>query len=59
MRVAFSTSDPLRTLHDLKYNISYRTFIDYLEMLDAKTTIEEDARIKEINKAKQAEGKKK
>lgn len=59
MRVIFSTSDPLRTLLDLRTTISYKQFIDYVEMLDAKATLEEDTRRREVEKAKreQAQGK--
>lgn len=51
MRVIFSTSDPLKTLVDLQTTISYKRFLDYLEMLDAKATIEEDTRRREAEKA--------
>lgn len=59
MRVIFSTSDPLKTLIDLRTTISYRQFIDYLEMLDAKATLEEDTRRREAEKIKRdnAQGK--
>lgn len=53
MRVIFSTSDPLKTLNDLRTCISYKTFIRYLEMLDAKATIEEDAQLRAARNAKQ------
>lgn len=43
MRVIFSTSDPLKTLQDLKTKVSYKTFVEYLEYLDAKVTMEEEA----------------
>lgn len=51
MRVIFSTSDPLKTMIDLQTNISYKQFVDYLEMLDAKATLEEDTRRREAEKA--------
>lgn len=58
MRVIFSTSDPLKTMMDLRTTVSYKQFLDYLEMLDAKATIEEDTRNREALKAKQeAQGK--
>lgn len=57
MRVMFSTSDPLKTLVDLQTTISFKTFMDYLEYLDAKATLEEDTRRREMNKAKQEQGK--
>lgn len=59
MRVIFSTSDPLKTLIDLKTTISYKQFIEYVEMLDAKATLEEDTRRREAEKVKreQAQGK--
>lgn len=59
MRVIFSTSDPLKTMIALRTTISYRQFIDYVEMLDAKATLEEDTRRRELEKAKkdQAQGK--
>ncbi len=55
MRVIFSTSDPLRTLIDLQTTISFKKFMQYLEMLDAKATIDEDTRNKEAEKAKKAQ----
>jgi len=58
MRVIFSTSDPLKTLVDLQTTISYRRFIEYVEMLDAKATLEEETRRREVEKQKrQAQGK--
>lgn len=58
MRVIFSTSDPLKTMMDLRTNISYKQFLDYVEMLDAKATLEEDTRRREAEKvAKQNQGK--
>jgi hypothetical protein len=59
MRVIFSTSDPLKTLVDLHTTISYKRFIEYVEMLDAKATLEEDTRRREAEKQKrdQARGK--
>lgn len=59
MRVIFSTSDPLKTLVDLQTTISYRRFIEYVEMLDAKATLEEDTRRREAKKQERdrAQGK--
>lgn len=59
MRVIFSTSDPLKTMVDLRTTISYKQFIDYVEMLDAKATLEEDTRRREAEKVKkqQTQGK--
>jgi len=51
LRVIFSTSDPLRTLEELHTTISYKRFMQYLEMLDVKATIDEDTRAKELKKA--------
>lgn len=43
MRVVFSTDNPMETLHKIKTNqYSVRTFLDMLELLDVKTTLEED-----------------
>ncbi len=42
MRVAMSSATPIETLHKLKNNeYSISTFLDMLEMLDMKATIEE------------------
>jgi hypothetical protein len=59
MRVIFSTSDPLKTLVDLQTTISYKRFIEYVEMLDAKVTLEEDTRRREAKKQERdrAQGK--
>lgn len=42
MRVAMSSATPIETLHKIKNNeYSISTFLDMLEMLDMKATIEE------------------
>ena len=53
MRVVMSSSDPISTLHRIRTGqYSVRTFLDMLEMLDVKTTIDEQEmiRIKTQNK---------
>ena len=53
MRVVMATSDPIETLHKIRTKqYSVRTFLDMLEMLDVKTTIDEQEliRMKSQNK---------
>lgn len=53
MRVVMSSPSPLDTFHKLRTDqISIGTFLDTLEFLDAKITLEEyeAARLQEINK---------
>ena len=45
MRVVFSSSDPIDTLHKIRTNqYSIITFLDMLEYLDVKDTIAENER---------------
>lgn len=45
MRVVFSSSDPMDTLHKIRTNqYSIITFLDMLEYLDVKDTIAENER---------------
>jgi hypothetical protein len=46
MRVIFASSDPIATLHHLHHTYSYKTFVDMYEYLEAKETLEEDAKRK-------------
>lgn len=47
MRVVLASSDPLDTLHKLRMGkYSIRTFLDMLEMLDMKSTIEEQEMVR-------------
>lgn len=49
MRVVMSSSNPVDTLHKLRTGqYSVRTFLDMLEMLDARLTIDE-SEIKKVN----------
>lgn len=48
MRVVMSSKTPLETLHKIRTNqISLKTFLDMLEFLDVKETIEEQ-KMKEL-----------
>ena len=48
MRVCMSTSSPIDTLHKIRtHQYSIRTFLDMLEMLDVKITIEESEVVKQ------------
>lgn len=51
MRVCFANSDPLQTYVDLHDKISIKQFYDFVEMLDAKQTMEEDAQAKAKRKS--------
>lgn len=47
MRVVLATSDPIQTLHRIRTKqYSIHTFLDMLEMLDAKATMEEQSMVK-------------
>ena len=53
MRVVMATDNPIETLHKIRTGqYSVRTFLDMLEMLDVKTTLDEQEaiRIKSQNK---------
>ena len=47
MRVCMSTASPIDTLHKIRtHQYSIRTFLDMLEMLDVKATVEENEMIR-------------
>ena len=51
MRVVMSSSNPIETLHKIQTNqISLLTFLDMLEMLDVKMTVEEDQKLAQEKK---------
>ena len=43
MRFCFASSDPAKAFYDLHHTYSYRMFINFLEYLDAKSTIDFEA----------------
>lgn len=53
MRVCFANADPLQAFVDLHDKVSVRKFFDFLELLDARDTIQEDMGAKARRKAEQ------
>ena len=53
MRVVMASNNPLETLHKIRTNqVSIITFLDTLEFLDVKNTIDAEALLEEKEKAR-------
>lgn len=53
MRVVMASNNPLETLHKIRTNqVSIITFLDTLEFLDVKSTIDAEALLEEKEKAR-------
>lgn len=52
LRIIFSTSNPIQTLHLLKTEIPYSTAIEYLEYLEVHEALKSHAHDEELKKLK-------
>ena len=53
-----STASPIDTLHKIRtHQYSIRTFLDMLEMLDVKTTVEESAYVRQRQQQAQSQNR--